>query len=91
MPTFQANIQHFERQGGWYYVPAPDKLVTPLLPKAERGLIAITATLNDTVWSTSLLPMGDGTHFIALSKKMLNKYSLHVGDEVRVSFVSRQR
>jgi hypothetical protein len=58
---------------------------------ADRGLIAIAATVGRTSWLTSLLPMGDGTHFIALPAKVRSKEKLLLGDMLDVSFQIRQR
>jgi len=37
------------------------------------------------------LPMGDGTHFIALPAKVRKKENLSLGDEVEISFETRIR
>jgi hypothetical protein len=89
--TFTARIDLFERDKGWYYVPAPSELVKPHEHLADRGLIAITATVGRASWSTSLLPMGDGTHFIALPAKVRAKEKLSRGDDIKVSFALRER
>jgi hypothetical protein len=89
--TFKAKMELFERDKGWYYVSVPTDLSKPLEHLADRGLIAITATVGKTSWPTSLLPMGDGTHFIALPAKVRLKEKLMSSDAVDVSFETRQR
>jgi hypothetical protein len=89
--AFKAKMELFERDKGWYYVSVPTELSKPLEHLADRGLIAITATVGKTNWPTSLLPMGDGTHFIALPAKVRSKEKLMLGDAVDVSFEIRQR
>jgi hypothetical protein len=83
---FIANIELFEREKGWYYVSVPTDLSKPLEYLADRGLVAITARVGNSSWPTSLLPMGDGTHFIALPAKVRNKEKLSLGMEVGISF-----
>ncbi|HYO19767.1 MAG TPA: DUF1905 domain-containing protein [Dermatophilaceae bacterium] len=49
------------------------------------------ATVGDTTWDTSLLPMGDGTTFIALNARVRKKNALATGDSVTVAFTPRDR
>ncbi len=58
---------------------------------ADRGLVAITATLGSSIWDTSLMPMGDGTHFIPLNSKVRKKENVEVGDHIGLSFILRKR
>ena len=88
---FSAGVKLFEREKGWYYVPVPSELSKPIEHLAERGLIAVTAKTGNSSWQTSLLPMGDGTHFIALPAKIRSKEKLMLGSEVSVSFEIRTR
>ena len=90
--TFIAKIERFEMPGGWHYVPVPTELSVPLEFLAINfGFIAITATVGNSSWPTSLLPKGDGTHFIALPAKVRTKEKLYYGDEIEVSFEPRMR
>ena len=89
--TFFAKVMHFDRKMGWHYVSVPTELSVPLGYLADRGLIAITAKVGNSSWPTSLLPMGDGTHFIALPAKVRSKENLPLGAEIEVSFETRTR
>ena len=90
--TFVAKIEQFEMPGGWHYVPVPTELSTPLEFLAINfGFIAITAKVGSSSWSTSLLPKGDGTHFIALPAKVRAKEKLSYGAEIEISFEPRIR
>ena len=88
---FTAVIQLFEREKGWHYVSVPAHISKPLAHLADRGLIAVTAKIGAVSWPTSLLPMGDGTHFIALPAKVRAKEKLTLGAEADVSFALRTR
>ncbi len=88
---FSADVRLFEREKGWYYVPVPPELSMPFLHLADRGLIAVTAKIGHSSWPTSLLPMGDGTHFIALPAKIRAKEGLKLGARAEVSFEPRKR
>ncbi|MCL2564553.1 MAG: DUF1905 domain-containing protein [Defluviitaleaceae bacterium] len=89
--TFTAKVELFEREKGWHYVSVPTDLSKPLEFLADRGLIAVTAKIGSSAWATSLLPMGDGTHFIALPAKVRQKEKLLIGAETSVSFEMRSR
>ena len=87
--TFTAKVIMFERDKGWHYVSVPSDLSEPLERLADRGLIPVTATIGASSWPTSLLPMGDGTHFIPLPAKVRKKERLVLGTEVEVLFAIR--
>ena len=89
--AFSGEVKLFEREKGWYYISVPTELSKPLLHLADRGLIAVTASIGGSSWSTSLLPMGDGTHFIALPAKVRKKEKLSLGMIADVSFEARTR
>jgi len=89
--TFTAKIELFEKEMGWHYVSVPTELSKPLEHHADRGLIAVTAKVGNSSWPTSLLPMGDGTHFIALPAKVRKKEKLSLGEMVEISFETRTR
>ncbi len=89
--AFSAEVRLFEREKGWFYAAVPPELSMPLVHLADRGLIAVTAKIGNSSWPTSLLPMGDGTHFIALPAKVRKKEKLALGATVEVSFELRNR
>jgi hypothetical protein len=85
--SFEAKVEIFQCEKGWYYLPVPLELSKPLEPLADRGLVAVTAQVGTQAWPTSLLPMGDGTHFIALPSKVRAKQKIGLGDVMSVAFV----
>jgi len=88
--TFTAKVERFEMLCGWHYVPVPAELSKPFSFFATNfGYIAVTATVGNSSWQTSLLPKGDGTHFIALPAKVRSKEKLSHGMEIEVSFEPR--
>jgi len=89
--SFVAKVELFEREKGWHYVSVPTELSKPLEHLADRGLIAVISTVGNTSWPTSLLPMGDGTHFIVLPASVRSKENLTLGKKVEVSFEPRTR
>ena len=89
--TFIATVELFVRDMGWHYVSVPAVLSKPLEHLADRGLIAVTAKVGNSSWPTSLLPTGDGTHFLALPAQVRKKEKLFLGMAVEVSFEIRTR
>ena len=89
--SFNGKVKLFEREKGWYYVSVPTELSKPLERLADRGLIAIRARVGSSLWPTSLLPMGDGTHFIALPAKVRKKEKVQLDMELEISFETRSR
>ncbi len=82
-------VEIFPQKGGWHYINVPESITKQLTRKADRGLIAINATVGKTSWDTSLLPMGDGTHFIALNAKVRASEKLKPGSEIEIRFRPR--
>jgi hypothetical protein len=87
----EAEVELFPQEGGWHYVPVPRHISADLEIFAERGLIPITVRLGGTSWDTSLLPKGDGSHFVALKAPVRRAEQVDVGDRVTVTFRRRER
>jgi hypothetical protein len=85
----EGEVQVFSQKGGWIYVCVPKRITIELSHLADRGLIPITAQVGDSIWDTSLLPMGDGTHFIALNAKVRKAEGVEVGKSIKVLFKVR--
>jgi hypothetical protein len=84
--TVKATVQKFPQQGGWYFVSIPQKYEDLGVKKPKWGLVPAEITLGKTTWQKSLLPMGDGSLFIALSAQIRKKEGIGVGDTVTVKF-----
>lgn len=84
--TIKGTVEIFPQKGGWTFVRVPKKFTEMTKPYADRGLVPVTATVGETSWKTSLLPMGDGTLFIALNEKVRKNEGVELGKKVTVSF-----
>lgn len=89
--TVVGQVELFPQDGGWHFVRVPIRISDELEHLADRGLIAVRATVGDTTWDTSLLPMGDGTTFLALNARVRKRNALATGDVVTVTFTPRDR
>jgi hypothetical protein len=85
----KGKLEIFPQKGGWVYIRIPLSITKELLHLADRGLIPIRATVGKSSWDTSLLPMGDGTHFIAINARVRKKEGVEVGDSITISFTTR--
>jgi len=92
MNVYQAEeeVRIFPQKGGWVYVSIPIEFTERLNHLADRGLIPVRATVGNTSWDTSLMPMGDGTHFIPLNSKVRKKENIELGKELKFSFKPRE-
>jgi hypothetical protein len=84
---FTGLVERFPGPGGWYFVRV-DPDLTDGLP-AERGLIAVTVTIDGYTWDTSLMPLKGGTKFVPLPARVRQKRDLDVGDPVTGTFALR--
>jgi len=89
---FNSIVEIFDKEKmPWWYVRAPKKLSSQYEILADRGVIAITASVGKISWKTSLLPYGDNTHFIALPKKVRKANDIQLGSKIAVEFEIRER
>lgn len=86
MPSFKAEVKQFPGKGGWIYIPIPDKVADKTKRSPAWGMIPITTTIGSTTWDTSLLPMGDGTFFIAIKAAVRKKQKIELGDRLTITF-----
>jgi len=77
-------VRRFPQPGGWVYVPIDQTYTELSIKKPKWGLVPATITIGNTTWEKSLLPLGDGTLFVALSEKIRNAEEIAVGDVVTV-------
>lgn len=82
MHRFETQLKKGSLHQGWTYVDIP-AAVCRKLPK--KGRIKITGTIDSESFRTSLLPKGDGTHFLFVSQPLLKKINKTAGDFVEVN------
>ncbi|MCL2640066.1 MAG: DUF1905 domain-containing protein [Phycisphaerales bacterium] len=92
MEKFRGIVEIFDKCNmPWWYVRVPKKMSGLYAAFADRGLIAVTATVGKNAWPTSLLPFGDTTHFLALPAKVRKANDIKLGDKISVKFEIRKR
>ena len=89
--SVSSEVTIFPVENPWVYVSVQENYTEMFRDVAERGLVAITVTLGNSTWNTSLMPMGDGTQFIPLNAKVRKAEDIEIGDHIELSFVLRKR
>lgn len=89
--SIKKEVQIFPVENPWVFVSVPKKYSEELKHLADRGLVAITATVGNSSWPTSLMPMGDGSQFIPLPKKIRRAEGIVLGEKITVTFCLRKR
>ena len=78
---FRAKLSRFEGVGTWTYVKVPFD-VEKLFGKG--GQVKVKAAVNGAPFRSSLMPDGDGQHFLVVGKAIRDKAKVRVGDRVTV-------
>ena len=84
--TTTDKVKKFTGNMAWYYLSVKETYADYGVPKPKWGLIPIRATCGDTTWTTSLLPFGDGTLFIALKAAVRKSEDIAEGKRITVSY-----
>ncbi len=87
--TIAGTIDRFPEKGGWHFVRVPREQKGGLRKGRSWGFILIQATIGDYSWNTSLLPMGDGSYFIALNARVRKTCGVVLGDTVTIHYKPR--
>jgi hypothetical protein len=85
---FATEVIHWRGPSPYFYAPVPPAEAAELraLMRAVSygwGMIPVTATLGEVVWTTSLFPK-DGTYLLPLKDKVRRKTGVTAGDHVEV-------
>jgi Bacteriocin-protection, YdeI or OmpD-Associated/Domain of unknown function (DUF1905) len=68
--------------GAWTYLPIPFDVH---LVFGSKSRVAVAGTINGFQFRNSLMPEGDGTHFMMVSKELLSGAHARVGDVVSIT------
>jgi hypothetical protein len=79
---FAAKLMSKGPGGAWTYLPIPFDLHKVFGTKAR---VSVSGTLNGFPFHNSLMPEGDGTHSMMVSKELQAGANARAGDLVRVS------
>jgi hypothetical protein len=79
---FSAKLVRMEDVGTWTYLVVPFDVEKAF---GRGGPVKVTGTLAGVPFRSSLLPNGDGSHFLVVTKSVRDKAKVKVGDRVKVA------
>ncbi|MFC6852531.1 DUF1905 domain-containing protein [Aquipuribacter hungaricus] len=85
----RGQLERLAGAGGWYVVRLPPGASPAAAGWDRRGFVPVTVTVGGTEWDTSLMPMGDGTSFLALPAAVRRAEDLDEGDQVSAVYRGR--
>lgn len=80
--TFKAKLERPEGIGTWTYLTVP---FDAMREYGGKGQIKVYGTINRVAYRSTLLPHGDGKHFLVVKKEVRDKIGATAGDTVSVS------
>ncbi len=78
---FNAELIGRGPKSAWVFLPIPFDVAAVF---GSRGRVAVSGTLNGFAFRNSLLPEGDGTHAMPVSKELQKGAKVKCGDTVEV-------
>lgn len=83
--NFTAQVKRFSMEGGMHYLELPNEAADEMRATGHKRWVC---TIQDALtWHCGLLPTGDRTWFVVLSKAKMNAVEAHVGDWLNVDMV----
>ncbi|MBM3310918.1 MAG: DUF1905 domain-containing protein [Candidatus Aminicenantes bacterium] len=79
---FKGKLERLEGVGTWIFVDVPFDVERAF---GARGQVKVQGTVNGAPFRSSLMPRGDGTHFLVVNKSVRDAAKAKVGDAVRVA------
>src|SRR5690242_56423 len=83
MPQFRGRLWKGDEANAWVVLDVPPAISAAL---GERGRMHVRGTLAGAPFASTLLPNGNGTHLLHVSREMLANAEVAPGDVVEVVF-----
>ncbi len=79
--TFSVRLIGRGPKGAWAHMPIPFSVEKVF---GAKGRVAVRGTINGVAYRSSILPRGDGTHYMAVNQTIRAAARAGIGDRVRV-------
>jgi hypothetical protein len=79
---FPATLERFEGVGTWTFLTVPFQVEEVF---GKKGQVKVRGTINGVAYRGSLMPHGNGHHFLVVKKSIRDQARVSVGEIVHVS------
>lgn len=80
--TFKATLERPPGTGTWTYLVVPFDVQKTF---GAKGQLKVRGTINGVSFRSSLMPQGDGTHYLVVNKTIRDNIGASAGSTVRVT------
>jgi len=80
--TFKAKVSRPEGIGTWHFANVPINVEQEF---GTKGQVKVKATINGKTLYNSLMPHGNGMHYIVLGESIRNQTGIKVGDTIQMT------
>lgn len=85
--VYKARLKKFEGRGTWTYVSVPFDAAKIF---GQVGQIKIKGSINGVPFRSSLMPNGDGSHFLVVNKSVRDRAQVKCGAIIEVALAPDQ-
>jgi len=78
---FTSKLERFEGSGTWTYADIPFDVEKAF---GKKGQVKVKGTVNGVGFLSSLMPHGDGTHFLVVNRSTRDAAKIKEGAKVRI-------
>lgn len=78
---FDTVLKRPDRIGTWHYIDSPVQVEKEFNTK---GKVRICGKINEEPFDSTLIPRGNGQHYIVLDKAIRGKTKIEIGDNLKV-------
>ena len=78
---FTSKLERFEGSGTWTYADVPFDVERVF---GKKGQVKVKGTVNGVAFLSSLMPHGDGTHFLVVNRSTRDSAKVKEGARVRI-------
>jgi len=78
---FTSKLERFEGVGTWTYADIPFDVEKVF---GKKGQVKVKGTVNGIAFRSSLMPHGDGTHFLVVNRSVRDAARVDIGHKIKI-------